>query len=177
MSMNQQRRVSRTMRTTFATLALLIAGFATIQFAQPAHAAPLPVLPDDQYVQTNNGWYHTSAAVHYYLSGSTVMATVTATCWVDAFGGLTNYVTYYSLRCSALKNGGYQGASDDTYAVGQYEQQRGFRRTIGSYTSGRNVSWDVEVRRDYSLICAGYAGVCQIIRFQPGNYVDSHVLT
>ena len=95
------------------------------------------------------------------------MATVTATCWVDAYGGLTSYVTYYALRCSALKNGGAQGTFSYAYAVGQYESQHGYRRTIGSYTSGRNASWDIEVIRTDSLICAGYAGVCQIIRFQP----------
>jgi hypothetical protein len=177
MSRNQQRRISRTMRVTLAALALLIAGFATIQFAQPAHAASAVVLPADKYVRTNNGYYHTDVSVHYYLSGSTVAATVTADCWVDAYGGLNNYVTYYSLACLALKNGGNQGATNDAYAVGQYQPQRGFYRTIGAYTSGTNANWDIEVRRDLSLICVGYAGVCQIIRFQPGNYVDSHVLT
>jgi hypothetical protein len=150
---------------------------AVVSTAQPAHAAPAVVLPADKYVQTNNGYYHTSASVHYYLSGSTVIAQVTAACWVDAYGGKNNYVTYYSLRCTALKSGVSQGTSYDAYSVGQYEQQRGFYRTIGVFTSGRNANWDIEVVRDWSLICVGYAGVCQIIRFQPGNYVDSHVLT
>jgi hypothetical protein len=149
---------------------------AVVSTAPPAHAAQLP---PDQYVQANDGWFHSSLSVHYVVSGASVTAQVTAQCWVDKYSNNeVGWDTDYILTCTAFKNNGGYAYSSNEYIVSAFNQQHGLKVTIGVFNSSRSQRWDVEVTRaGPSSICKIYSGVCYQMLTRPAGYVDSYLWT